>query len=127
MKKIYLSIIFLGLLVGLALQAETAKGNSSVSAKKQTDGLYTITIKDSQGIKSFALKSPGNFPYGGDLENCPRVFVVNNVSPVVVNDFSGEVDAEIVDCQNNSDELVIPELGDKKTAVGKREEPPAPP
>ena len=132
MKKIYLSAIFSvllasGLLIGLALQAETAKGNSSVSAKKQSNGYYTITIKDPQGLKSFALKSPGNLPYSGDLAECPRVFVIDNVSPSVVNDFSGEVDADIFDCQNNTDELAIPEIGDKKSVVGKREEPPAPP
>src|SRR3989344_1468840 len=131
MKKIYLSAIFSvllasGLLIGLALQAETAKGNSSVSAKKQSNGYYTITIKDPQGLKSFALKSPGNLPYSGDLAECPRVFVIDNVSPSVVNDFSGEVDADIFDCQNNTDELQIPEIGDKKSIVGKHEEPPTP-
>lgn len=126
MKKIYLAIISFGLLMAVALQAETSSGNSSVSAKKQTDGLYTITIKDSQGIKSFALKSPGNFPYSAELKGCPRVFVVNNVSPAAVNNFSGEVEADIVDCQNNTDELEIPEIGDKTAVTGKHEEPPAP-
>jgi len=53
--------------------------------------------------------------------------VVDNVSPAMVNDFSGEVDADIIDCQDNNDELQIPEIGDKKSVVGKHEEPPAPP
>src|SRR3989344_6383944 len=127
MKRIFIATIFLGLLVGLAVQAQTPAGNSSVSAKKQDNGYYTITIKDPQGLKHFALKSPGNLPYSGDLNECPRVFVVDNVSPAVINDFSGEVDADIVDCQNNEDELGIPAIGDKKTVVGKRDEPPAPP
>src|SRR3989344_9579748 len=127
MKRIFIATIFLGLLVGLAVQAQTVAGNSSVSAKKQDNGYYTITIKDPQGLKSFALKSPGNLPYSGDLNECPRVFVIDNVSPSVVNDFSGEVDADIFDCQNNEDELAIPEIGDKKSVVGEHEEPPAPP
>ena len=127
MKKILKTIIFLGLFLGIASQAQAAVGNSSVSAKKQDNGYYTITIKDPQGLKSFSLKSPGNLPYSGDLNECPRVFVVDNVSPAVINNFSGEVDADITDCQNNDDELQIPEIGDKKSVVGKRDEPPAPP
>mgnify|MGYP001590788301 CR=1 FL=1 len=112
--------------MAVALQAQTSSGNSSVSAKKQDNGFYTITIKDPQGLKHFALKSPDNSPYGGDLNGCPRVFVVDNVSPAVVNNFSGEVNADITDCQDNDDELQIPEIGDKKSVVGKHEEPPAP-
>ena len=126
MKKIFTIIIFSGLFLGIVSYAQTVAGNSSVSAKKQSNGYYTITIKDPQGLKHFALKSPGNLPYSGDLAECPRVFVVDNVSPAVVNDFSGEVDADITDCQNNDDELQIPEIGDKKSIVGKHEEPPTP-
>lgn len=102
-KKI---ILALGVLFAFTItQAQTA--NSSISFKKDSNGLFTITIKDSQGIKEFSLEAPDKFPYGGGLSGCPTSFKIDNASFADPDDFTPAMTGTITDCKGNITNLQV--------------------
>jgi len=78
-------------------------GTSSVRLEKDlSNGLFTLTVRASAGIKEFSLYPPGKLPYGGGLGNCPTVFKNNNVSFADPEDFTPKMGATIIDCKGKS-------------------------
>ncbi len=92
-----------------------SSSGSSVSFKKDSNQLFTITIKDTQGIRSFSLKAPNKAPYGGDLGGCQTLRAIDNVLFEDPDDFTPVMKAEITDCSGNVDELEISPPKDGET------------
>ncbi|MBI4132307.1 MAG: hypothetical protein HY474_01610 [Candidatus Sungbacteria bacterium] len=115
------------LAAAMLFAAGTAGAASAfVSLKKDSNGLFTLTINDGDGIKSFSLVPSGKGPYGGEIAKCPRVFQNTNVLFADPADFTPVMAASITDCSGNTDELEIPPPEDGATR-SKRLKPPAPP
>lgn len=100
--------------------------SASVTLKKDSNGLFLLTINDADGIKEFSLVPSGQAPYGGEIAKCPRTFQSSNVLFRDPADFTPFMAASITDCRGNTDELEIPppEAGATRS---KRPKPPAPP
>ena len=110
----------------LLLAPPAGAAGASVTLKKDTNGLFLLTINDADGIKSFSLVPQTQGPYGGEIPKCPRTFQSANVLFTDPVDFKPFMAASITDCRGNTDELEIPppEAGATKS---KRPKPPAPP
>ncbi|OGY64768.1 MAG: hypothetical protein A3I24_04445 [Candidatus Harrisonbacteria bacterium RIFCSPLOWO2_02_FULL_41_13b] len=109
--------LFAVLASGFIIQATYAQvsRNSSISFKKDSQGLFTVTIRDPQGIKEFSLQPKGKFPYGGGISQCPTSRVIANVAFDDPFDFTPAMGAYVIDCQNNQDDLQIPSPKDGLT------------
>src|SRR3989344_779949 len=103
-------IVAVSLFLGLVLtQVEAATNDSSISLKKDVGtGLFTLTIKDPDGVQEFSLSPVGKSSYGGGLGGCKQTFSSNNVSFADLTDFKPVMSAYVVDCNNNKTELEIP-------------------
>lgn len=130
-KTLALVIALVGLFVGFAiLQTQAAENDSSIALKKDpATQLFTLTIKDTDGIQEFSLTPAGKFPYGGELSGCPKTFVITNTNFDASSDFNPVMPAYVIDCQNNTAKLEIfaPKDGFAKSASIKKEETPPPP
>lgn len=104
---ILVAAILLSATLVLQAQAQSSNRNSSISFKKESSGFFTVTIKDSQGIKEFSLKSPVKFPYGSEIKNCPTTKKLDNVTFDDPGDFTPFMEGLVVDCQDNRDEFHI--------------------
>ena len=116
----------LAILGAAAVGVQAGAGNASVHLKKDTNGLFILTVSDPDGIKSFSFATVTRGSYGGDVGGCPRTFQSTNVLFSDPADFTPVMAATITDCQDNADELEIPppEAG---AAKSKRPKPPPPP
>ncbi|MEK9186395.1 MAG: hypothetical protein AAB885_02290, partial [Patescibacteria group bacterium] len=96
-------ILLLGVLISFSIiQVQAATNDSVISFKKDpTSNLFTLTIKDPDGIQEFSLSPVGKFPYGGGLSGCPKTFSINNTSFANPDDFTPVMPAYIIDCKNN--------------------------
>ena len=131
-KSLAIAILLAGLFIGLAIaQVHAAANDSSITLKKDpVSGLFTLTVRDPDGIQEFSMTPTGKFPYGGQLTNCPRSFNINNVAFDASSDFQPTMPAYVIDCQNNTANLEIAPPKDglaKSTPVIKKEEAPPPP
>ncbi|TSD07693.1 MAG: hypothetical protein Greene07144_826 [Parcubacteria group bacterium Greene0714_4] len=99
------------------VHAQAGPSNSSISFKKDPSSeLFTITIKDSDGIRSFSLEARSKGSYGGDLGKCPNLRIIDNVSFQDPGDFTPVMNVKITDCDGTVDEL---EVSPPKNGVGK--------
>ena len=126
----FLAAVIMGmaLVLGIGIiQAQAqASRNSSISFKKDSNNLFIITIRDPQGIKEFSLQPPGKFSYGGEISGCPTSRKIDNVVFDDPFDFTPAMNAYVVDCSGNKDELEIfpPKNGvTSAVKVGVQEEP----
>lgn len=132
-KKTLAAIILLaGLLISLSIrQVRAAANDSSITLKKDpASGLFTLTVRDPDGIQEFSMTPVGKFPYGGGLSNCPRTFSINNVSFDQSSDFTPVMPGYVIDCANNTANLTIAPPKDgftKSEPVIKKEEAPVTP
>ena len=131
-KFVAVAILLTGILVSFTIdQVQAAASDSSISFKKDpTSALFTLTIKDPDGLQEFSMTPVGKFPYGGGLSGCPKTFSINNVSLADPSDFEPVMPAYVIDCKNNTTKLEIQPPTDGKTtsrAVKKEEVPPPPP
>lgn len=92
----------------LALEADAGAGNASVTFKKELSGLFTITIRDSDGIKEFSLVPVGKLPYGGSIGGCPTTRKIDNSVFDESSDFTPVMTGFVEDCAGNRDELELP-------------------
>lgn len=112
--------------------AESADTNAALSLKKIAgSGLFTLSMKDPQGIKSFSLVFPTDkFPYSGDLGGCPKNHTIDKISIEDPGDFTPLMNAVILDCQGNETEFDITKSDDgisvKKTGIAPPPPPPPP-
>lgn len=125
MKK---AIILAGLLIA-AMQVSAAGGNASLSLQKdQSTGLFILNMRDSQGIRSFAMVFPTDkLPYSGDLNGCPQSRKIDNVLINEISDFKPMMKAVIVDCRGEETEFEISAPVSGVAQVKKVEPPPPPP
>lgn len=130
-KTLPLAILLAGFLVGLVIaRAHAAANDSSITLKKDpASGLFSLTIKDPDGIQEFSLTPPGRFPYSGGLSSCPRSFSIDNVAFNDPSDFKPVMSAYVIDCRNNTADLTIapPENGLAKSTPVIKEAAPSPP
>lgn len=131
-KKISaIGILGLAVVFGLTIiRADAAGNDSSIGFKKDpVSGLFTLTIKDPDGIQEFSLSLAGELPYGGGLSGCPRSFANDNVRFRDPDHFTPVMHAYVIDCNNNKTELEIPPPvnGITRSSVVKKEIPPPPP
>ncbi|GEM_PF-2131417 len=103
-KKIFSVIVITFAILSFSAQASGA----SISFQKDLNGLFTVTIKNSGGIKSFALTAPNKLPYGGDVSGCPTSRIITNAVFDEVTDFIPSMDASVTDCQDNKQTFKIP-------------------
>ena len=63
MKNKFISILVItfAMFFGVYVYAQST-GNASITLKKQSNGYFTLTMKDSQGIKEFSLNPPDKLP-----------------------------------------------------------------
>ena len=119
------------LLLGLVVTyAEAAANDSSITLKKDPSSeLFTLTIKDPDGIQEFSLMPPGKLSYGGGLSGCKSSFSSNNVTFADPGDFVPVMSAYVIDCNNKTTELEIhaPVDGLARSTALKKEVPPPPP
>ncbi|MDP3726255.1 MAG: LamG domain-containing protein [bacterium] len=119
------------LLMSIAItQVKAATNDSSINLKKDPgSGLFTLTVRDPDGIQEFSLTPAGKSSYGGGLSGCKPSFSSNNVSFADPTDFTPVMSAYVIDCNNNTTELEIhaPVDGLARSVVLKKEEPPTPP
>ncbi|MDO8466674.1 MAG: hypothetical protein Q7S83_00870 [bacterium] len=101
-------LVLTGLAVSYSLVAQAQTNlNSSVSVKKQPDdGLFTITVSDSDGIQEFNFQPAAGARYGGELK-CPKTFSNNNVLFVESEAFNPAMKVTITDCKKNVAEFEI--------------------
>ena len=99
--------VFFSFLI-IQANAQSSGRNASISLKKDFNNLFIITIKDPQGIKEFSLQPPGKFSYGGEISGCPASRKIDNVVFDDPTDFTPAMNAYVVDCNGNKDELEIP-------------------
>jgi len=120
------AIILAGLLIA-ATQVSAAGGNASLSLQKdKSTDLFILNMRDSQGIRSFALVFPTEKnPYSGDLGGCPPSRKIDNILINEASDFKPSLKAVIVDCRGEETEFEIlqPQNG---IAQVKKVEPPPP-
>src|SRR3989344_4245869 len=117
-----LALALIGALV-FSINAQAQSVNASITMKKDSNSLFTLTITDSDGIKEFAITPNGQFPYGGALGQCPKTFKIDNVRFMDPGDFE-PMTAAITDCRGNiaNFEVPVPKNGATKGVV-----PPPPP
>src|SRR3989344_2983043 len=101
------SILCLVLLVPLVYVLAQTTGNASITLKKQSNGLFTLTMADPQGIKEFSLNPPDKLPYGAQLPSCPQTRESTNVTFNDPADFTPQMTAFIIDCEDNKDEFTL--------------------
>ncbi|TSC83029.1 MAG: hypothetical protein G01um101419_301 [Parcubacteria group bacterium Gr01-1014_19] len=102
------ALVLTGLAVSYSLVAQAQTNlNSSVSVKKQVDdGLFTITVNDSDGIQEFNFQPATGARYGGELK-CPKTFSNNNVLFIESEAFTPAMKVTITDCKKNVAEFEI--------------------
>ena len=105
-KLLQISIIAFAMFFGIYVYAQST-GNASIVLKKQSNGLFTLTMKDPQGIKEFSLNPPDKLPYSAQLGNCPTTRESTNVTFNDPADFTPQMTAFIIDCGDNKDEFTI--------------------
>ena len=122
MKK---AIILAGLLAA-AMQVSAAGGNATLSLQKdKSTDLFILNMRDSQGIRSFALVFPTDkLPYSGDLGGCPPSRKTDNILINDPSDFKPMMKAVIVDCRGEETEFEISAPVDDMAQVKKIEPPP---
>src|SRR3989338_6867554 len=103
------SIAVASLLLSLVItRVEAATNDSSVNLKKDPNsGLFTLTVRDSDGLQEFSIIPAGKLPYGGGLSGCKPSFSITNVSFVDPTDFTPVMSAHVIDCNNDTTELEI--------------------
>ena len=108
MKNKFISILVItfAMFFGVYVYAQST-GNASITLKKQSNGYFTLTMKDSQGIKEFSLNPPDKLPYSAQLTNCPQTKESTNVSFTDPGDFTPQMTAYIIDCKDNKDEFTL--------------------
>ncbi len=109
-----------------ALAQQSGSSNSFVELKKdKSSGLFTLTMRDPQGIQEFSLKPAGNkLPYSGLLSGCPSSRVLTNVLFSEPEDFTPNMDVLIIDCAGNEARLIMPPTKDGITrSITKPAEP----
>lgn len=116
------AVLALGAII---IRAEAA-GNAAIHLKKDSNGLFLLTIKDPEGIREFSLEPPAKSRYAGEIPGCPRTFQSTNVLFADPGDFTPVMNAYVVDCAGNRDDLQIPPPQDG-AARSRRVSPPAPP
>ena len=125
------SIAVVSLLLSLVItRVEAATNDSSVNLKKDPNsGLFTLTVRDSDGLQEFSIIPAGKLPYGGGLSGCKPSFSITNVSFVDPTDFTPVMSAHVIDCNNDTTELEIhaPVDGIARSVVLKKEISPSPP
>ncbi|MEK7641036.1 MAG: hypothetical protein AAB389_03510 [Patescibacteria group bacterium] len=104
-------LVLTGLAVSYSMVAQAQTNlNSAVSVKKQVDnGLFTISISDSDGIQEFSFQPTQGSRYGGELK-CPTKFSSENVTFVDPSDFDPAMKVTITDCKKNIAEFEIKPL-----------------
>ncbi len=109
-KKLFtasMAAIFLFLSFAIT-HAEAAVNDSSINLKKDIgSGLFTLTVKDPDGLQEFSLTPAGKLPYGGGLGGCKSSFSSNNVTFADPSDFTPVMSAYVIDCNNNTTKLEI--------------------
>ncbi|MDP3762535.1 MAG: hypothetical protein Q8Q97_00490 [bacterium] len=122
------AIILTGLLI-TAMQVSAAGGNASLTLQKdKSTDLFILNMRDSQGIRSFALVFPTDkLPYSGDLGGCPPSRKIDNVLINEISDFKPSLKAVIVDCRGEETEFEISQPENGIAQVKKIEPPPPPP
>ena len=118
--------VALAIIGATVMSVQAGASNASITLKKDTNGLFLLTISDPDGIQSFALMPAGKGPYSGEIAKCPRTFQNTNVLFTDPSDFTPVMPATVTDCQGNTDALEIPPPDDGATR-SKRLKPPAPP
>lgn len=132
-KVLAIAVLLFGILISLSIvQVQAATSDSAVSFKKDpSTDLFTLTIKDPDGLQEFSLTPASKSSYGGGLSGCPKTFSINNVSFTDPADFEPVMSAYVIDCKNNTTELEIlpPKDGLAVSRVIKKAEslPPPPP
>src|SRR3989344_2728333 len=98
-------LVFSFLLSLIIIRVSAATNDSSINLKKDpSSGLFTLTVKDPDGIQEFSLSLVGRYSYGGGLSNCPKSFSSNNVTILDPSDFTPVMPAYVIDCKNNTAE-----------------------
>ncbi|HEY4499775.1 MAG TPA: hypothetical protein VJH70_01390 [Candidatus Paceibacterota bacterium] len=102
-------VLFAALVSVLIIQKTYAQvsNNAAVSFKKDGNGLFTITIRDPQGIQEYSFKAPDKLPYGGGITGCPTSRTITNVVFNDPADFTPSMEAFVVDCKDNRGEFTI--------------------
>lgn len=111
------------------MQTQAAANDASITLKKDPGtGLFTLTIKDPDGIQEFSMTPTGKLPYGGGLSGCPATFSITNTNFDASGDFEPVMKAYVLDCQNNTANLEIapPKDGLAKSKSLEKAEPPPP-
>ena len=108
-----------------ALQAQSAN-NAAIHLKKDSNGLFLLTIRDPDGIREFSLEPATKGPYGGAIQDCPRIFQSANVLFTDPADFTPVMNASVTDCAGNVGKLEIPPP-QSGAASSRRLAPPAAP
>ncbi|MDP3770101.1 MAG: LamG domain-containing protein [Candidatus Sungbacteria bacterium] len=130
-KLLALGLLVFSFLLSLTIvHVQAASNDSSINIKQDLGGdLYTLTIRDPDGIQEFSLSLVGRYNYGGGLSSCPKSFSSNNISFVAPSDFTPVMPAYVIDCKNNKTELEIPPpvKGVTNGVVAKKETPLPPP
>ncbi|MDO8600121.1 MAG: LamG-like jellyroll fold domain-containing protein [bacterium] len=111
------------------IHVQAAANDSSIQLKKDpSSGLFTLTVRDPDGIQEFSLSPVGQSRYGGGLSGCNKTFSNNNVL-LDSDGFVPMMPAYVIDCNNNTTELEIlpPVNGVTNSKAVKKEVPPPPP
>ena len=103
------AIILAGLLVTAMQVSAASGGNASLTLQKdKSTDLFVLNMRDSQGIRSFALVFPTEkLPYSGDLSECPPSRKIDNILINETSDFNPSLKAVIVDCRGEETEFEI--------------------
>lgn len=129
-KLLAAGILALSFLLSLAIiHVEAAASDSSITFKKGLGSeLFTLTIRDPDGIQEFSLSLVGRYVYGGGLSGCPKSFSSDYLSFIDPDDFTPVMPAYIIDCKNNKAEFEIPPPvnGVTRSVAVKKEVPPPP-
>lgn len=120
-----------GAFAGIVAVHAASPGNAAVNLKKDSNGLFLLTITDPEGIREFSLKPPSRPRYAGAVADCPRTFQSTNVLFTDPLDFDPVMTATITDCRGNAHDLEIPPPVDgltrsRRLAVAEEEAPAAP-
>ena len=126
MKK---AIILAGLLIAAMQVSAASGGNASLTLQKdKSTDLFVLNMRDSQGIRSFALVFPTEkLPYSGDLSECPPSRKIDNILINETSDFNPSLKAVIVDCRGEETEFEISQPQNGIAQVKKVELPLPPP
>ncbi|GEM_PF-1707247 len=102
--------ILAGVLINAGFRlALAAVENATIQFKRNpATGLFTISIKDPQGIKELNIVPAGNkFPYGGAMGGCPRSHLIDNTVFDDPTDFTPYMKVIIVDCSGATSEFQV--------------------